>query len=158
MTARGISGLRLPAGYYGNAFTFPAAVSTARILCTSPLSYAIHLIQNAKAQMTEEYVKSVSDLMVIKKRPKYIASRNLIVPNFTLQGFDKVDFGWGNPIYGGIPFATSDFGVYTNFKNSKGEYGVVISLFLPPLALEKFKNEVKKMTGESVIQKILSSY
>ncbi|CAI9755534.1 unnamed protein product [Fraxinus pennsylvanica] len=157
MTARGISGLSLPTGYYGNAFTFPAAVSTSRILCTSPLSYAVHLIQNAKAQMSEEYVKSVSDLMVIKKRPKYIASWNLIVPDFTHQGFDKVDFGWGNPIYGGIPFATSDFGVYTNFKSSKGEYGVVISLFLPPLAVEKFKYEVKKMTNIDVAEQRVHS-
>ncbi|KAL2544396.1 HXXXD-type acyl-transferase family protein [Forsythia ovata] len=154
MSARGKSGLNLPSGYYGNAFTFPAAVTTARVLCTSPLSYAVHLIQNAKAQISEEYIKSVADLMVIKKRPKYIASWKLIVADLTHLGFDKVDFGWGNPMYGGVPFATSDFSVYTNFNNSKGEDGIAVSLFLPPLAVEKFKYEVKKMTSEPVFSKM----
>ncbi|XP_022867299.1 methanol O-anthraniloyltransferase-like, partial [Olea europaea var. sylvestris] len=33
---RGKPGLKIPTGYYGNAFVYPAAVSTARILCTAP--------------------------------------------------------------------------------------------------------------------------
>ncbi|KAL2544453.1 (Z)-3-hexen-1-ol acetyltransferase [Forsythia ovata] len=36
--ARGKPGLNIPTGYYGNGFTSPVALSTARIMCTSPLS------------------------------------------------------------------------------------------------------------------------
>ncbi|CAA2978636.1 methanol O-anthraniloyltransferase [Olea europaea subsp. europaea] len=150
-TARGKPGLNIPTRYYGNSFTFPAAVSTAGILCTSPLSYAVHLIQKAKAQLTEEYIKSVADLMVIKKRPKFTTIWNLIVSDITRIGFDKVDFGWGDPEFGGIPFATSNISVCMNFKNWKGEDVVVVSICLPPLAVHKFKYELKKMACYSII-------
>ncbi|KAL2544394.1 HXXXD-type acyl-transferase family protein [Forsythia ovata] len=63
--ARGKPGLNIPTGYYGNGFTSPVALSVARIMCTSPLSYAIQLIQNANAQQSEEYIKSVADLLVL---------------------------------------------------------------------------------------------
>ncbi|XP_022882252.1 methanol O-anthraniloyltransferase-like [Olea europaea var. sylvestris] len=145
---RGKRILNIPTGYYGNVFFCPAAVSTARILCTAPLSYVVYLVQNAKAQMSEEYIKSVADLMVIKKRPKFAAGWNFIVSDITRLGFDKVDFGWGNAVYGGIPWATSNISVFTNFKNSKGEDGVVVPICLPPLAMEKFKHELEKMTCE----------
>ncbi|CAI9784704.1 unnamed protein product [Fraxinus pennsylvanica] len=145
---RGKTGLNIPTGYYGNAFVYPAAVSTVRILCTAPLSYAVQLIQNAKAQMSEEYIKSVADLMVIKKRPKYATGCNFFVSNITRIGFENVDLGWGNAVYGGVASATSDMSFCTNFKNSMGEYGVVVPICLPPLAVEKFKYELEKMTCE----------
>ncbi|KAL2517339.1 HXXXD-type acyl-transferase family protein [Abeliophyllum distichum] len=147
INARGKQGMPdIPTGYYGNAFTYPAAVSKAGILCTSPLSYAVHLVQNAKAQMNDEYIKSVADLMVIKKRPKYIVNWNFIVSDITRIGFDKVDFGWDSPVYGGSTFAAPVLSFYNNFKNSNGEEGVVVPICLPPLAVEKFQYEVKKMT------------
>ncbi|KAL2488597.1 HXXXD-type acyl-transferase family protein [Forsythia ovata] len=147
INARGKQGMPdIPTGYYGNAFTYPAAVSKAGILCTSPLSYAVHLVLNAKAQMSDEYIKSVADLMVIKKRPKYTTNWNFIVSDITRLGFDKVDFGWDNPVYGGSTFADPVISSYNNFKNSNGEDGVVVPICLPPLAVEKFQYEVKKMT------------
>ncbi|KAL2544403.1 (Z)-3-hexen-1-ol acetyltransferase [Forsythia ovata] len=151
INVRGKQGMPdIPTGYYGNAFIYPAAVSKAGTLCASPLSYAINLVQNAKAQMSEEYIKSVADLMVIKKRPKYTTNWNFIVSDLTRIGFDKVDFGWDNPVYGGIPWTTPVISFYNNFKNSKGEDGVVVPIYLPPFAVEKFQYEVKKMTSQSV--------
>ncbi|CAI9784699.1 unnamed protein product [Fraxinus pennsylvanica] len=154
INVRGKPGLNVPTGYYGNAFVYPAAVSTARNLCTAPLSYAVQLIQNAKAQMSEEYIKSVADLMVIKKRPKYATVWNFIVSDITRLGFEKVDFGWGNAVYGGIASATSNISFYTNFKNSMGEDGVVVSICLPPLAVEKFKYELENTTSEPLQNEI----
>ncbi|CAI9784693.1 unnamed protein product [Fraxinus pennsylvanica] len=113
-----------------------------------PTGYYVQLIQNAKAQMSEEYIKSVADLMVIKKRPKYATDWNFIVSNITRLGFEKIDFGWGNAVYGGVASATSNISVCTNIKNGKGEDEVVVPLFLPPLAVEKFKYELEKMTCE----------
>ncbi|CAA2942202.1 methanol O-anthraniloyltransferase-like [Olea europaea subsp. europaea] len=123
---RGKPSLNIPTGYCGNAFVYPAAVSTTRILCTAPLSYVVQLIQNAKAQMSEEYIKSVADLMVIKKRPKYATDWNFIVSDITRIGFEKIDLGWNNAVFGGVDSATSNISFCTNFKNSKGEDGVVV--------------------------------
>ncbi|KAJ4719205.1 Benzyl alcohol O-benzoyltransferase [Melia azedarach] len=58
----------LPTGYYGNALAFPAVCSKAEVLCRSPLEYAVELVKKAKADMNEEYIRSVADLMVIKGR------------------------------------------------------------------------------------------
>ncbi|XP_070679476.1 alcohol acyl transferase 1 allele GSa-like [Malus domestica] len=63
--------VRLPLGYYGNAFAFPAAVSKAEPLCKNPLGYALELVRKAKATMNEEYLRSVADLLVLRGRPQY---------------------------------------------------------------------------------------
>ncbi|CAA2942225.1 methanol O-anthraniloyltransferase [Olea europaea subsp. europaea] len=98
--------------------------------------------------MSEEYIKSVADLMVIKKRPKYATDWNFHVSDITQIGFEKIDLGWGNAVFGGVASATSNISFCTNFKNSKGEDGVVVPICLPPLAVEKFKYELEKMTCE----------
>ena len=54
----------LPTGYYGNAFAFPVAVTTAGKLCENPLGYALELVKKAKNDVTEEYMRSLADLMV----------------------------------------------------------------------------------------------
>ncbi|KAL5766339.1 hypothetical protein ACOSP7_016956 [Xanthoceras sorbifolium] len=57
--------MQLPPGYYGNAFAFLAACSKAGLLTKNPLGYAVELVKQANAQMSEEYIRSVADLMVI---------------------------------------------------------------------------------------------
>ncbi|KAL0304932.1 UNVERIFIED_CONTAM: Benzyl alcohol O-benzoyltransferase [Sesamum calycinum] len=61
----------LPAGYYGNAIATPVAISTARNLCKQPLDFTLELVMKTKSKMTEDYIKSVADLMVIKGRPHF---------------------------------------------------------------------------------------
>ncbi|XP_059663072.1 methanol O-anthraniloyltransferase-like [Cornus florida] len=147
VTARVVNrGICVPPGFYGNAFVYPAALSTSEMLCRKPLRYAVELVKSAKGQMSEEYIKSVADLMVIKGRPLYTVAGNYIVSDTTRAGFDKLDFGWGNPVYGGIATAISLISFYVPFKNSKGEDGIVVPICLPPPVMERFKHELHKMT------------
>ena len=83
----------LPLGYYGNAFVFPAQLTTAAMLCRNPLGYAVELIRKAKAKMTKEYVRSVIDLIVIRGRSHFTTIGSYIVSDLTRVGFDEVDFG-----------------------------------------------------------------
>ncbi|XP_022148551.1 benzyl alcohol O-benzoyltransferase-like [Momordica charantia] len=138
----------LPSGYYGNALAFPAALTTAGKLCQNPLGYAVELIKKVKTQVTEEYVKSVADLMIIKGRPHFTAVGSYVVSDLTKIGLEEVDFGWGNPIYGGP--ATGGAGVipglksfFISFKNKKGEKGIVVPLCLPATAMERFVVELE---------------
>lgn len=147
VTVRGrFEHLKIPHGYYGNAFAFPAAVAKAGFLSTYPLTYALELIKKAKNQVNEEYFRSMVDLLVIKGRPGITQSWNFGISNTAHVGFDKVDFGWGEPKYGGAVKADSFFSFFVACKNNKGKKGILISINLPPRAMERFEDAIYKLT------------
>ncbi|XP_078162830.1 benzyl alcohol O-benzoyltransferase-like [Carex rostrata] len=159
VNARGTkSGLNLPEGYYGNAFAFPVAVSTADKLCKNPLGYALDLVRKAKSEVNHDYMRSVADLMVLRGRPHFTVVRAYLVSDVTRAGFGDVDFGWGKAVYGGpakggvgaIPGVAS---FYIPFTNAKGENGIVIPVCLPGSAMPKFMVELDtllKQPAESI--------
>ncbi|KAG5524485.1 hypothetical protein RHGRI_031222 [Rhododendron griersonianum] len=134
-------GLIVPHGYYDNVITYPAAVSKAGKVCSFPLEYTVELVKMAKSQMTAEYFRSVADLMVIKGRPLYTVAGNFIVSDARRLGLDTVDFGWGKPVYGGTARAFPMISFYMNFKD-----GIVVPICLPEPVMERFEEELKKMT------------
>ncbi|KAK4729233.1 hypothetical protein R3W88_022221 [Solanum pinnatisectum] len=140
----------VPPGYYGNAFITPAAISKAGLLCSNPLTYAVELIKKLKDHMNEEYIKSLTDLIVIKGRPELTKSWNFIVSDNRYVGFDEFDFGWGKPIFGGVSKAESCISFIVPVKNDKGEKGILIAINLPPLAMKKFQEVVYNMTLENM--------
>ncbi|GJU17586.1 benzyl alcohol O-benzoyltransferase [Tanacetum coccineum] len=134
----------LPVGYYGNGFAFSVAISTARDLSTKPLSHALELVKKAKSDVTEEYMRSVADLMVTTGRPPYTLVRSYLVSDLTRAGFDVVDFGWGKPAYGG-PAKDEEAIFYIPFTNQKGESGILLPISLPSAAMDKFVTELNSM-------------
>ena len=147
----------LPSGYYGNACAFPVAVTTAGKLCDNPLGYALELVRKAKADVTEEYMHSVADLMVTKGRPHFTVVRSYLVSDVTRAGFGNIEFGWGKAVYGGpakggvgaIPGVAS---FYIPFKNAKGEEGLVIPVCLPSEAMERFQKELDCVLNHHIVQ------
>ncbi|KAH9610438.1 hypothetical protein KSS87_016284 [Heliosperma pusillum] len=143
----------VPTGFYGNAFAFPVAVSTAGQISGNPVGYALDLVKKAKADVTEEYMHSLADLMVLKRRPHFTVVRSFLVSDVTRAGFADIDFGWGLPVYGGpakggvgaIPGVAS---FYIPFKNSKGENGIVVPVCLPSYAVERFVKELNGLLAE----------
>ena len=154
---RGKRGFDLPLGYYGNAFACPASITKAGILCKNPLEYAIRLLKKAKAEMSQEYMKSMANLMVIKGRPSFTQPGNYLVSDITRVKFEEVDFGWGKPVYGGGARVLSIFSFCMRFTNSKGEEGNVIPICLPPPIMERFEQELKRMTEESKPVRLITS-
>jgi hypothetical protein len=136
--ARGKFNPPLPKGYYGNAFAFPVAISTAGKLIENPLGYALELIKKAKADVTDEYMHSMADLMVIKGRPHFTSVRMYLVSDVTHVGLRDVDFGWGKAVYGGVGVVPGLASFYIPFKNAKGEEGLVIPVCLPNQAMKRF--------------------
>uniref|UniRef100_A0A7N0TX82 Benzyl alcohol O-benzoyltransferase n=1 Tax=Kalanchoe fedtschenkoi TaxID=63787 RepID=A0A7N0TX82_KALFE len=139
----------LPKGYYGNAIAYPAALTSAGELCANHIGFALQLVKKAKNEVTEEYMKSVADLMVLNNRPHFTFVRSYLVSDVTRAGFETVDFGWGEAAYGGpakggagvIPGIAS---FYVLAKNKKGEKGITIPVCLPTEAMDVF---VKEMNG-----------
>ncbi|KAI4313115.1 hypothetical protein L6164_026123 [Bauhinia variegata] len=83
----------LPIGYFGNAFAFPVAVTTAGKLCQNPFGYALELVRKAKGDVTEEYMHSLADLLVLRGRPHFTVVRSYLVSDVTHPGLGEVDFG-----------------------------------------------------------------
>ncbi|XP_042495625.1 benzyl alcohol O-benzoyltransferase-like [Macadamia integrifolia] len=147
----------LPVGFYGNAFVLPAGLSTAGELCRNPLGYALELVMKVKTNATDEYMRSLADLMVIKRRPHYTVIGSLVVSDLTRAGLSKVDFGWGKAVYGGP--AKGDVGtipgiisMHIPFKKSNvGEEAIVVPIYLPEPAMERFVEELGSMIGVSLV-------
>ncbi|XVF42785.1 hypothetical protein PTKIN_Ptkin01aG0392800 [Pterospermum kingtungense] len=136
----------LPLGYYGNMFAHSAAVTQARKLCENPLGYAnaIQLVKQAKADITEEYMKSLADFMVIKGRPHYSMVRAFLVSDVTRSGYRDANYGWGKAVYDG-PTRVHVVSFHIPFKNKEGEDGTLITLALPAQAIEIFVKELDGM-------------
>ncbi|XP_030472107.1 alcohol acyltransferase 17-like isoform X2 [Syzygium oleosum] len=150
ISARGKRGLGVPHGYYGNTTVFATVLSKAGHLCNRPLGYAVELVKKAKEMVSEEYVRSSIDVLVIKGRPKYTTVWNYVVADMTKVGFEEVDFGWGKPVYGGIPGAFPLISIYVKYKTRKGEEGIVVPIMLPERAMQRFQQELEKMTDEEI--------
>ncbi|OAY71588.1 Benzyl alcohol O-benzoyltransferase, partial [Ananas comosus] len=153
VNARGRSSIPVPPGYYGNAYAFSVASSTAEKLTGSPIGYALELVKKAKANVTYEYLQSVADLMVLRGRPLFTVARTYIVSDISHAGFKDVDFGWGEAVYGGPAKGGEGpiLGVanyYSRYKNDKGEEGTAVPVCLPLAAMERFRSEVQNLTKE----------
>nr|AMZ03414.1 acyltransferase ACT8 [Plectranthus barbatus] len=152
----------IPDGYYGNALAFALAISTAGDLSRNPLHYAAELVKKAKSNVTEEHMKSIADLMVIKGRPNLTVVRTYIVSDMRHAGFEEVDFGWGKPAYGGpamgdvsaIPGVVS---YCIPFKNNKGENGIVVPVSLPGNSMDVFVKELEGMLKDSATGVFITS-
>ncbi|XP_050152489.1 alcohol acyl transferase 2-like isoform X2 [Malus sylvestris] len=140
--------VRLPLGYYGNAFAFPAAISKAELLCKNPLGYALELVKKAKATMNEEYLRSVADLLVLRGRPQYSSTgSNFLVSDLTRVGVGDVNFGWGQPVFAGPAKAMDLISFYIQHKNNT-EDGILVPMCLPFSAMERFQQELERITQE----------
>ncbi|XP_059440381.1 benzyl alcohol O-benzoyltransferase-like, partial [Corylus avellana] len=144
----------LPTGYYGNVFVYPAAVTTSGKLCENPLGYAVELVKKAKKEVTEEYMRSCADMLVIRGRPNFTMVRSIVVSDVTRAGFREVDFGWGKATYGGPAKSMEGAGsisFYVPYKNNKGEDGIVVPISLPAPAMERFIKELNCLLTDKPI-------
>ncbi|KAJ6946605.1 methanol O-anthraniloyltransferase-like [Populus alba x Populus x berolinensis] len=149
VSASGKEGLKLPAGYYGNAFTFPVALSESGLLCKNPLEYGLELVKEIKNRLSEEYTRSAIDLLVIKGKKQYRTVRDFVIADTTRVPFGEIDLGWGKPVYGGPAGAIKDVSFFAKFKNGKGDDGIVVQVSLPWQIMERFQKELAKMAGNS---------
>lgn len=87
----------LPKYFFGNGIVLTTAIATAGELIVNPLSFAVKLVQDAIAMITDEYMRSALDFFeVTRARPALVAT--LLVTTWLRLPFHTVDFGWGQPV------------------------------------------------------------
>jgi benzyl alcohol O-benzoyltransferase len=148
-SVRGVRDLGLPAGYYGNACVYPAAVAAAGALRGGgggTLGDAVELVREAKrSAVSAEYVRSTADLMALRERPSLATANMLIVSDNRHAGFRHVDFGWGGPVYGGPAAALFVLTFIVTITNGDGEDAIAVPIVLPRSAMDRFASEVKML-------------
>uniref|UniRef100_A0A251TE38 Putative transferase, Chloramphenicol acetyltransferase-like domain protein n=1 Tax=Helianthus annuus TaxID=4232 RepID=A0A251TE38_HELAN len=135
-------------GYYGNVFGFPAAISKAQDICNKPLGYALELVMKAKSEVTKEYMRSITDLMVIRGRSLFTTVGSYIISDLTRFGLLELDFGWGKSVYAGPDFHVASF--YTRYIKHKGESGILVPVWLSTIAMKRFVEELGNMLTQDI--------
>ncbi|XP_071688334.1 benzyl alcohol O-benzoyltransferase-like [Rutidosis leptorrhynchoides] len=138
----------IPKGYYGNCVAVPAALSTAKDLFSKPLGHALELVLKAKSCVTEDYIRSTIDLMVLRGRPNITSVNSYFLTDLTQARFNDIDFGWGKAVYGGpaVEDVFSRIGnLYLPYTSKKGEFGAVIPMCLPKPTMERFVKELDNL-------------
>ncbi|XP_074288137.1 benzyl alcohol O-benzoyltransferase-like [Silene latifolia] len=153
----------IPAGYYGNVIATPHAISTSKKLVTNDVTYALELIKAVKNNVNEEYMRSLADYLVVNDRPCYTRAHTFSVSDVSRLNFDLLDFGWGSPVQGGpardwLGGPTPGYGsFYLASKNNKGERGILVPMYLPPLAMQVFVEEINGYLNNDVSKRLISS-
>ncbi|CAL4894722.1 unnamed protein product [Urochloa decumbens] len=156
----------IPAGYYGNAFAAPTAVSTAGELCANPVSYAVELVRKAKDEVDMEYMRSSADLIALRRgqQDPRVTAGTYTLTDVTRARFDDLDFGWGKPVYGGpaeavgspsLPWIAS---FLLPFKNANGEDGLVVPVCLPGPAMDRLVEEMGKLLLRPPVDDVITTF
>ncbi|KAE8684709.1 Benzyl alcohol O-benzoyltransferase [Hibiscus syriacus] len=126
----------LPLGYYGNAIGYAAALTTAGKLCRNPVEYAVKLVKEAKATITEEYMKSMIDLLVIKDGPT-LCPPLWLVSDLRRARIEEVDFGWGKEAHMAPAIMSEFLNFYIPYRD-----GVLVPVSLAAPVMEIFVKEL----------------
>ncbi|XP_023002311.1 fatty alcohol:caffeoyl-CoA acyltransferase [Cucurbita maxima] len=133
----------LPSGFYGNAFVLACAQSSVKELNAAATSANIHhgvtLVQQAKAAVTDEYVRSVVD-MLDDRSVRTDMSSSLVISQWSKLGLEDLDFGEGKPVNMG-PLASD---IYCLFLPVAGDVNAVrVLVSVPECVAHKFEVYMK---------------
>lgn len=133
---------QLPEGFFGNGFVLACAETTVKELSESSLSYAVKLVQKAKASLTNEYIRSIVNYLDDKSaRPDLVAS--LVISQWSRLELTEVDFGWGKPLHVG-PLGSD---IYCLFLPCDGQLDAVnVLLSVPRTIIDKYEYYMRSIS------------
>ncbi|XP_074269958.1 benzyl alcohol O-benzoyltransferase-like [Silene latifolia] len=143
----------LPKGYYGNVIATPTAQATTTELSENPFHYSVDLVKKAKDIFTEEYLRSLAFRTLEEGRLARDDAKKfdrLLVTDHSRLGLNCLDFGLGQPVYGGH-LKGSEFhpnmGYISRFTPCKPfmELGVLVPICLPSSAMKKFVKLISRV-------------
>ncbi|CAA7037513.1 unnamed protein product [Microthlaspi erraticum] len=134
----------LPQGYYGNGFVLACAESNVQDLVNGNIYHAVKLIQEAKAGITDDYVRSTIDLLE-DKTVKTDVTCGLVISQWAKLGLEELDLGGGKPMYMGP--LTSD--IYCLFLPVAGNCDAIrVQVSLPVDVVKRLEYYMVKFLDE----------
>ncbi|XP_057969567.1 omega-hydroxypalmitate O-feruloyl transferase [Malania oleifera] len=135
----------LEEGFYGNVVCVACAVSTVEELVGGRLSETTLLVREARAGVTEEYVRSTVDYVEVERPARLEFGGKLTITQWTrFCMYERADFGWGRPVYAGpIDLTpTPQVCVFLPEREVEGRASgsaMVVCICLPESAVDRFK-------------------
>ncbi|KAJ7532185.1 hypothetical protein O6H91_14G075300 [Diphasiastrum complanatum] len=136
----------LPEGYHGNAVMTACSIASARELTDLGLSYAVKLVQEAKAMINDKYMRSKIDYFE-KTSPRrsptaglsIVSSAAHYISSWSRLPFHKADYGWGQPIHY-FPVEPPTLDVTKFLPYGKDSKGIKVYMALPSFAWNTVKS------------------
>jgi shikimate O-hydroxycinnamoyltransferase len=105
----------VPNGYFGNVNFYGSAQSNAGELLSKPLSHAARCVHAAITRMTDKYLRSALDFVEVQESPLYVQpsfkcflGSDLAISSWIWFPCYDVDYGWGKPVFFGVPVSAFD--------------------------------------------------
>ncbi|EEF52619.1 alcohol acyltransferase 9 [Ricinus communis] len=117
----------MPQGYYGNGFVLGCAQTMVKDLTTSNLHHGVKLVQHAKSSLSDDYIRSMIDLLE-DKTVKTDLSASLVISQWSKLGLEDLEFGEGKPLHMG-PLSSD---IYCLFLPAIGDVNAVTVLVSVP--------------------------
>lgn len=117
------------------------AETGANDLVNSNLYHTIKLVQHAKSSLTDDYVRSMVDLLE-DKNYKTDLSASLVISQWSKLGLEDLDFGEGKPLHMG-PVTSDIYCLFLPVIGDSNSMRVLVSM--PENVVERF---VFYMTAE----------
>ncbi|XP_008784949.1 alcohol acyltransferase 9 [Phoenix dactylifera] len=134
----------LPRGFYGNGFVLGCAETSVDRLVTSNARYGVKLVQEAKASLDDDYIRSMIDLLEAR-RGKPDLSSTLVISPWSKLGLEDLDFGVGRPLHMG-PLASEIYCLFLPVIGDLHAFTMLVSV--PQSIADRFEQYCLKGIGE----------
>ncbi|KAG6404657.1 hypothetical protein SASPL_136910 [Salvia splendens] len=136
----------LPESYLGNGIFYTVASALCGQLKSNPLKFAVGKVREAIDRIDNDYMGSALDYMELHQRiGKGVLLRkgnlncpNLGITNWIRLPFNKMDFGWGKPVYTGPGAAVIEGRSYL-FADLGNEGCIMLAISLYSEHMERFE-------------------
>ena len=90
-----------------------------------------------------------------KDQPSHTMVQSYFMSDIRHLGFVDLDFGWGKTSFSGpFKFFQGSYvypeSFYVPVKNSQGDDGIMVPMYLPTLAMERFVKELYSILGDNL--------
>lgn len=90
-----------------------------------------------------------------KDQPSHTTVQSYFISDIRHLGFVDLDFGWGKASFSGpFKFFQGSYvypeSFYVPVKNSQGDDGIMVPMYLPTLAMERFVKELYSILGDNL--------